>query len=107
MKSRAEGPAQTPTEELMMEVLAARYRLGENLWTFPTRSAFVKAANGLAGKGMVWWKHGVAQGTIQVFLTDEGKKNVLLEGYVSPLEKSLIRGSRVKMHEFLDRVLDE
>ena len=28
-----------PTQYLVLDVLAARYRLGENAWTFPARDA--------------------------------------------------------------------
>lgn len=62
----------TPSEYLMMEVLAARHRLGETLWTFPKDQS--PTARKLEARGLVWSKSGIAQGTIQVYLTSAGIK---------------------------------
>jgi hypothetical protein len=40
-----------PTQHLVMEVLAARYRLGEPFWPFPQNCS--KAVDALAEKGLV------------------------------------------------------
>lgn len=61
-----------PTEYLVMEVLAARWRLGQNVWTFPTST--LKAIRDLTDQGLVWWKHGTAEHTVLVRLTDAGVK---------------------------------
>ncbi|GAB7053230.1 hypothetical protein [Catenuloplanes indicus] len=68
-----------PTQALLLEVLAARYRLGEHLWTFP--SSCTSAARGLSGRGLIGWKGGVAPRTIQAWLTDAGRQVCLLDGY--------------------------
>ena len=60
----------TPSEYLMMEVLAARHRLGEAWWTFPKDQS--PTARKLEARGLVWSKSGVAQGTIRVCLTSTG-----------------------------------
>jgi hypothetical protein len=60
----------TPTEFLMMEVLAARYRLGNGWWTFPS---FCKpAARRLEAKNLITWKPYVIEKTIMANLTDWG-----------------------------------
>lgn len=62
----------TPTQWLMMEVLAARLRLGENHWTFPNK--LKRTAKALEGLGLVTWKGGIVQGTIMVSVTDLGRR---------------------------------
>lgn len=47
-----------PTQYLILDVLAARYRTGETLWTFPARSGIVAAAHRLAQLGLVGVKSG-------------------------------------------------
>lgn len=59
-----------PTQYLAMEVLAARWRLGEPTWTFPGHCRPTLRA--LADKNWVGHKSGVAQGTELAWLTDEG-----------------------------------
>ena len=61
----------TPTEDLMMEVLVARFRLGERMWTFDSNQTFI--ARRLEAKGMVGWKSGIVEKSILVWMTDEGK----------------------------------
>lgn len=71
-----------PTQYLMMEVLAARYRLGENYWTFP--SSHRRIADELERKGLVYQKSGRVERTILVWLTDAGKAGVLSPNYQPP-----------------------
>lgn len=78
-------PQLKPTEWLMMEVLAARRRLGEATWTFP--SQFKRQAKVLQELDYVWWKHGTCQGTILVVLTDKG-----FAAATSPAYKTAGRG---------------
>ena len=66
----------------MLEVLAARHRLGETHWTFPRSQS--RIAEALAAKGLVNWQGGVVSGTIRVTLTDAGKAACLSDTYVSP-----------------------
>lgn len=77
--------ALSPTQELVLEVLAARYRLGETLWPFTTK--LTPSVRTLEALGLVWWKSGVVERTIQVGLTDAGVKEMLGLTYVSPLDK--------------------
>jgi len=73
----------TPTADLIMEVLAARHRLGEPFWHFDIRHT--KALNELASARLIWWQRGSQPKTAQVFLTDTGRASEYLSGtYVAP-----------------------
>jgi hypothetical protein len=76
-----------PTQSLVLEVLGARYRLGENCWTFSTRHR--PALEGLAGRGLLGWKHGVMPRTCLAWLTGEGCRALLGSDYKSPPLKLL------------------
>lgn len=71
-----------PTEYLILEVLAARWRVGERVWTFPTRVN--RALDSLAGKGLVGWKSGVVERTSLAWLTDGGRAEMLSDTYETP-----------------------
>ena len=62
----------TPTEYLILDVMVARYRLGDNSWTFPTR--FRPAMKFLAARGYLRFKSGVVMHTLHAWLTDEGAR---------------------------------
>lgn len=72
-----------PVEYLVMDVLAARARLGETCWTFPSRLR--PAMRSLADRGLLWWQPGNLPHTIRAFLTGEGRGAVLYEGYTDPV----------------------
>jgi hypothetical protein len=74
--------ALTPTEDLFMEVLAGRYRCGENTWTFEARHS--RVAEVLSRRGLIWWKSGVIERTILAGLTDAGRAVVLSATYTPP-----------------------
>ena len=71
-----EGENVPPTQYLVMEVLGARWRLGEQTWTFP--SACRKALDALQARGWVWHKDGIVERTRLAGLTDEGRGAWLL-----------------------------
>lgn len=75
-----------------MDVLAARLRTGEHLWTFSSRHT--KAAETLETRGLVNVMSGAVEHTIRVSLTGAGQKLVAGSTYTSPLEKELamVRG---------------
>ena len=75
----------TPTQELVLEVLIARARLGETLWTFRTRPAIVAALNALAREGTVNTMSGIIEGTIRASLTEQGKRDHMARPYEAPL----------------------
>lgn len=61
----------TPTEDLILEVLIARHRLGEPFWPVSTRSQ--KAINSLAEKGLVTDYGSAVEGCVRVGLTIKAK----------------------------------
>jgi hypothetical protein len=71
-----------PTQYLIMEILASRYRLGEPFWTFPTFLRAPLAA--LQEAGLLWFESGVAPKSLRATLTDQGKAAVLEPGYEPP-----------------------
>lgn len=79
---RIDVDALPPTQYLMLDVLAARWRVGERLWTFP--SGLTQVARALDRLGLVAWKSSTVQGTIMVWLTEAGRDAVLDPNYVLP-----------------------
>lgn len=77
-----------PTQDLCMEVLAARYRLGEVLWTFDARC--VKALDALASRGWVVVMSGNVEHTVRASLTDKGVEAWHLDrDYRSPSDEDV------------------
>jgi hypothetical protein len=74
----------TPTEELMGDVLAARFRLGENLWTFNNR--LLKTAMSMEDRGLITVMHGIVEKTFRASLTVKGKSVFLFDDYVTPVD---------------------
>lgn len=72
----------TPTEDLILEVLAARYRLGENVWTFDKRHK--SSLDKLQSRGLVTVMHGIVENTCRASLTEEGKAEHLSPTYKAP-----------------------
>ena len=76
----------TPTGELFMEALAARYRTGEKFWTFSTRAPITRAAKALEAQGLIWTMNGNVEHTFRAGLTDKGLSVAVSDNYVSPAE---------------------
>lgn len=72
----------TPTEELILEVLTARYRLGEKSWTF--KSNVNKALTKLENKQLIFWKTAGDGNTSLAFFTPLGKALMLSTKYYNP-----------------------
>lgn len=79
------SPDFTPTESLILEVLVARYRLGDTLWTFDSRNA--PALRKLEEKKLVHLVSGVTENTIRAWLSD----HALLEHGASWFQLSITR----------------
>lgn len=77
----------TPTQELILEVLTARHRLGETLWTFSTQDG--AALRALETAGLIWTMNGIVEHTIRASLTVDGLRQMIPDGstYKSPLEE--------------------
>lgn len=73
----------TPTETLILELLIARFRLGERLWTFDSNVS--KQVESLASKGYVMALNGTVPKTVRAMLTDEAIAQNLSYDYVPPI----------------------
>lgn len=80
----AEHDALPPVQYLVMETLAARARLGERYWTFPTRLR--PALNALEARGWIWVRSAPTP-HLQAWLTDAGRSVALWDGYVSAADR--------------------
>lgn len=69
----------TPTEMLVLETLTARYRLGENVWTFTSKVN--KTLGSLETKGVVNWKSAPVENHSLAWFTSEGKALMLRNSY--------------------------
>lgn len=78
-----------PTALLILEVLAARHRLGEHLWPFPSR--LQPQVGTLARLGLVWTASGNVPYTVRAGLTDRGVAEMLHGPYVSPVHEPVDR----------------
>lgn len=75
----------TASEDLMMDALAARYRLGENLWPFRNDQRGI--ANRLEDKGLVWITSGQTERSFRAGLTAAGIKKCIDPDYTPPNER--------------------
>jgi hypothetical protein len=76
----------TPTQDLIIDVLLARHRLGEGFWTFDSRNR--QSLKALCDMNLVFLMDGNVENTVRAGLTEEGKKE-FYGPYQSPLEKKL------------------
>lgn len=75
----------TPTETLILEVLTARYRMGEKLWTFD--SNVKHSVETLSGKGWVIAMSGQVERTVRAALTEEAVGKLISYDYVPPIAR--------------------
>ncbi|AEV86711.1 hypothetical protein ACWT_5694 [Actinoplanes sp. SE50] len=71
-----------PTQQLILDVLAARYRLGEQVW--PLHTTVQKPLRELADRGLVTLLNGIVEKSIRARLTDAGQALTLHEQYQPP-----------------------
>ncbi|AMS02552.1 hypothetical protein BJD55_gp003 [Gordonia phage Yvonnetastic] len=74
----------TPSQELMMDTLWARWRLGEELWTFSSNATTRRAAKGLEEQGKIRILSGVVERTFRAMLTYDQVKELESNGYEPP-----------------------
>lgn len=74
-----------PTQHLLLDLLAARERLGEAVWTVP--NTCMPAINALAADGLVGHKAAPVAGCQLVWFTDAGRAEAFGEGYVPPRDR--------------------
>lgn len=75
----------TPMQQLVMEVLASRHRLGHKIWTFANNNTLAKAFKALRERGYIETMPGVVQYTVRATLTGKGRDLVLDPHYVAPI----------------------
>jgi hypothetical protein len=73
----------TPTENLILELLIARFRLGERLWTLDSNVRH--QVESLGSKGYVHEMNGIVPMTVRARLTDEAIAMYLSFDYVPPI----------------------
>lgn len=71
-----------PVQTLVLEVLAARTRLGEHFWTLP--SNLRHHLGKLADAGLIEWSSSSTRDAVRAWLTDAGRDAVLLGDYALP-----------------------
>lgn len=79
----------TPTETLILEVLIARTRLGETLWTFDDNASSARALGRLEARGLVHGMHGITERTFRASLTDTAKRQYMSRPYRAPMLEPL------------------
>lgn len=87
----------TPTEELIGDVLAARARTGETMWTFDSR--LTKQLLHLEALGLIGTTHGIIEKTVRAYLTEDGKARFISDKYVPPMDKGGARARHVRNAE--------
>ncbi len=85
-----------PTQALALEVLAARTRLGEHVWSFSSRHR--PALEALDRLGLAGWKHGTLPKTCLAWLTDDGRKTMLSATYKPPAVALLEEALHLRMN---------
>jgi hypothetical protein len=76
----------TPLQQMILEVLASRYRLGHEVWTFTnSRNQLARQFKALRERGYIETMPGVVSYTIRAMLTTKGKDLVLDPTYVPPI----------------------
>jgi hypothetical protein len=75
--TRIDKSTLTSAQQLILELLAAQWRLGEPAWVFPGKAR--QSLEVLQGKGLLWWQPGSAPGTLLASLTEAGRE-VTLDG---------------------------
>lgn len=77
----------TPTEELILDVLAARYRTGEHEWSLSRRHG--KALASLKNAGLITTRpHNADPTFLYASLTENGQLEALSDTYAAPAEET-------------------
>jgi hypothetical protein len=85
-----------PLQALVIEVLVARLRLGEQSWPFPVRCR--RALEALMKQGMLTYDRGFQPRTLQARLTDEGRRKLVSGPYKAPLTRLAEEALFIRQH---------
>ena len=77
----------TASQDLLVDLLVARTRLGEPFW--PVSTKMTRSYHELKAKGYVSILSGHVEGTVRLMLTDQAKKELLSDQTFSPMEKRI------------------
>ncbi len=88
-----------PTQYLVLEVLAARTRTGEHLWTFPSNLG--PALRALEDASLISTMNGIAPASIRARLTETGRAYALKSNYAPPVIEMLTKALEL-LHDFAD-----
>jgi DNA-binding MarR family transcriptional regulator len=83
-----------PVRALILEVLGARHRTGETLWTF--QSHLRPHLSALEAAGLISVMHGIEPRTLRARLTEAGKQAALAADYLTPLAKAEARARKAE-----------
>ena len=87
-ESAAEDGPLTPTQDLILEVLGARHRTGEHLWTFDAKLS--SSLSRLEKRGLIRGMHGSVPNTLRASLTTKGLARAISATYLTPIEQDLM-----------------
>lgn len=93
----------TPTEALVLEVLTARNRLGENVWTLEARLNQTLAK--LEARDLIGYKSASVEGYSLVWFTDAGVALMLERKYNGPLKFSELKDHQKSLRKRAQRFL--
>ncbi|WP_336818980.1 hypothetical protein [Gordonia sp. MMO-8] len=78
--------ALTPSEELLLELLVARTRLGHDWWTIASNATSRRAAETLERLGVIRTMHGLTENTLRARLTEAQRFSIDLDSsYLPPI----------------------
>ena len=98
---------QTEIEELIMEVLIARWRLGENIWPFNDTKPILQALMTLEGKGWLGYKNGVVQHTLNAWPTVDGIVQFTGTEYFEPVRRQTLQEAKAEVWDECAREANE
>lgn len=77
----------TASQDLLVDLLVARTRLGEPFW--PVSTKMTRSYHELKEKGYVTILRGHVDGTVRLMLTEQAKAELLHDATFSPVEKRI------------------
>lgn len=86
------------TQHLILEVLAARLRTGEDVWTFMRMRGMLSALSALSDAGYLTYQ-GDVTGNFRAALTHFGRRMVLDETYLPPGQRRTLQPALHPVHD--------
>lgn len=86
------------TQYLILEVLAARLRTGEDVWIFIRTRGMLSALSALSDAGYLTYQ-GDVTGNFRAALTHYGRRMLLDEGYLPPAQRRAVQPTLHALHD--------